>query len=116
MSDRAAARRSKAWAIIVYSVLRLALLIVVWVVVELTTPFRGIWALVIALLISGAISLLVLDRQRDAVAGAVSGVFGRINARIDEATRAEDDDDVASGPAPSGRGEQHAEDDSVGQQ
>lgn len=104
------------WAIVVYSALRLALLLVVWVVVELTTPFHGLWAVAIALLVSGAISLLVLDRQRDAVAGAVSGVFGRINARIDAATRAEDDDDGAAGPAPSGGGEQRAEDDSVGQQ
>jgi hypothetical protein len=106
--------KAKAWAIVVYSLLRLALLLAIWVVVELTTPFHGMWALVIALLVSGAISLLVLDRQRDAVSVAVGGVFSRINARIDAASRSEDVDELET--STSGDAEQRAEDDSVGKQ
>ena len=47
-----------------------------------------------AILISGAISIVVLDRQRGRVGVAAGRFFGRINARIEESARAEDEDVV----------------------
>ncbi len=52
---------------------------------------RGILLLVLAFLISGLLSFLLLGRQRDGMAGVFSGYFRRINDRIDSAAKAEDD-------------------------
>ena len=73
-----------------YTLLRLALLIAAWAVIAWLTPVKGLWALALALLVSGAISLFVLDRQRDAMSLGVARFFTGINERIDAATRAED--------------------------
>jgi hypothetical protein len=43
-------------------------------------------------LISGLASFLVLSRQRDAMAGAISSRLSNFRQRLDEGTRAEDDD------------------------
>lgn len=99
--------RSKTAAILIYTLLRVGLFAVVWVVVDLLTPFRGVWAAVVAILISGAISIIVLDRQRSAVGAVAAGYFGRINARIEASARAEDG---------SGEPEDDAEQKSVDQQ
>jgi hypothetical protein len=110
---------SKALAIVVYTLLRIAVFLAVWLTFELLTPINGIWAIVAALLVSGAISLFVLDRQRARVASAAAGFFGGINARIEASARAEDDDDDVPGAAaarPSGDGEQSAEGKAVDQQ
>ena len=125
-------RGSKALAILVYTTLRFALFILVWLVFELLTPISGVWAIVAAILVSGAISIVVLDRQRDRVAAVAAGFFGGINARIDASTRVEDEDDhdasspVAGTPGPeaaatddasgSGEGEERAEHEAVDQQ
>jgi hypothetical protein len=77
--------------------MRLLLFIAVWLLLQLLTPLRGLWALVLALLVSGAISFFLLNRQRDAMSGVVAGFFGRINDRIDASTRAEDVDDLPEG-------------------
>lgn len=90
--------RSKAAAILIYTLLRVALFAVVWVVVELLTPIHGVWAAVVAILISGAISIIVLDRQRGAVGALAAGYFGRINARIEASARAEDEEDGSTEP------------------
>ena len=71
--------------------------IAVWLLLQLLTPLRGLWALVLAVLVSGAISFFLLNRQRDAMSGVVAGFFGRINDRIDASTRAEDCDDLPEG-------------------
>ena len=71
--------------------MRLGLLFAVWLLLQLVTPLRGLWAVVVAILVSGAISLFLLQRQRAAMSAVVGGFFGRINARIDQASRAEDD-------------------------
>ena len=71
--------------------MRLGLLFAVWLLLQLVTPLRGLWAVVAAVLVSGAISLFLLQRQRAAMSAVVGGFFGRINARIDQASRAEDD-------------------------
>lgn len=108
---------------LVYTVLRVALFLAVWLTVELLTPISGVWAIVLAILVSGAISLLVLDRQRGRVASVAAGFFGGINERIEASARAEDDDepepgasDGGSGDGGSGDGEQPAEHKPVDQQ
>lgn len=100
-------------AVVVYTLLRAALFVVVWVLIEFLTPIHGLWAAVAALLISGAISVVVLDRPRNKVGLAAGGFFGRINERIEASARAEDDDDV---PVASSDGEQQAQHDSVAEQ
>lgn len=83
-------------AMLWYSLLRIALFIGVWFGFQLLTPLRGLWAVVAALLVSGGISLLLLNRQRDAVSIGVAGFFGRINDRIEASKVAEDlDEDEA---------------------
>ncbi len=52
---------------------------------------RGILLLVLAFLISGLLSFLLLGRQRDGMAGVFHGYFRRINDRIDRSAKAEDD-------------------------
>ncbi|MCX6433128.1 MAG: DUF4229 domain-containing protein [Actinobacteria bacterium] len=94
------ARSSKTLAVVVYTVLRIALFVAVWLVLELLTPVHGLWAIVAAILMSGAISIVVLDRPRGKVGVAAAGFFGRINARIDASARAEDVDDAEDEPTP----------------
>lgn len=108
---------SKAAAVLVYTVLRVAVFAAVWLTIELLTPLSGVWAIVVAILVSGAVSLLLLDRQRGRVGAAAAGFFGRLNERIEASARAEDDD--VEPPAPqsgSGDGEQAAEDEAVDKQ
>lgn len=106
-------RRSTITAVLVYTLLRLALFLVVWAVIAFLTPIKGGWAAAAAIVMSGAISLVVLDRQRGAVGSVAAGFFGRINARIEASARAEDDDsrgdELASGDAEQ-YSEQHAVD------
>ena len=53
---------------------------------------RDIMLWVVALLGSGAVSYVLLDRQRDAMAATVERSLNRVNDRIDAATRKEDVD------------------------
>ena len=80
-------------AIVIYTVMRLGLLLGVWWLIQLVSPLRGLWALVVAVLVSGVISWFALDRQRSAMSAVVGGFFGRINDRIEAASRAEDEAD-----------------------
>lgn len=73
-----------------YTGLRLGLLLLVWLTLLLLTPLTPLVAALAAVLISGAISLFVLDRQRSAVGQVAAGFFGRINERIEASARAED--------------------------
>jgi hypothetical protein len=102
-------------AIAIYTLLRVALFAVVWVAVELITPIHGVWAAAAALLMSGAISLIVLDRPRGQVGVAAGRFFGRINERIEASARAEDDEDADAGPVASGDGQERTHDDAVGE-
>lgn len=79
--------------VLIYTFLRILLFVATWMLLELLTPLRGIWSLVVALLISGVISFFVLNHQRRAMSQVVAGFFGRINERIDASARAEDVDD-----------------------
>ena len=80
--------------ILAYTALRLGLFAAVWLVLQLLTTLRGLWAIVVAILVSGLISIFVLNRQRTAMGDVIGGFFGRINARIDAASRAEDELDA----------------------
>lgn len=98
-------------AVLRYTLLRAALFVVIWLVIDLVTPLSTLWSAAAAILISGAISLVVLDRQRSDAGRVVGGFFSRLNARIDASTRREDDDEAALG-----QGEQPAQGDAVGEQ
>jgi hypothetical protein len=89
MSEKGRGETAK--AVIVYTLLRILLFAAVWVVVELLTPIHGVWAAAAAIVMSGAISLILLDRQRGKVGQAAGGFFGRINQRIESSARAEDE-------------------------
>ena len=84
-------RKPGAAAIAVYTLMRVGLFVGVWLLVQLITPLRGLWAAVVAVVISGVISVFLLNRQRAAMSSVVGGFFRRINARIDAASQAEDD-------------------------
>jgi hypothetical protein len=85
---------SKAGSWLVYTLLRVAIFLVFWLPLQLFTPLRGLLAVVAALLMSGAVSLVLLDRQRGRLGQAAAGFFGGINARIEASARAEDDEHV----------------------
>ena len=73
------------------------LLLVVSVVLLYLIGARGLLLLVLAFLVSGIASFVLLSRQRDRISAALSGRIGRgrlaeFRARLDEGTRAEDDD------------------------
>lgn len=95
--------------IAIYTGLRVALLIGSWLLVQVVTPLRGLMAIAVALVISGVISFIVLDRSRDRASAGLSGAFRRINERIEQSRTAEDWDE----PRPSGEGDSHAEQESV---
>lgn len=112
-------------AIAVYTGLRVALFLLVWLTLELLTPISGVWAMVAALLISGALSIVFLDRQRGRMAVVADGFFKGLNERIEASARAEDADDDENAPGgevPSGglkdagQPEQSAEGEAVRQQ
>lgn len=84
----------------VYTLLRVALFAVVWVIIELLTPIHGLWAAAAAIVMSGAISIVVLDRPRSKVGVAFGRFYGRINDRIEASASREDDDDVESEAMP----------------
>ena len=78
-------------SIAVYTAMRVGVFIGVWLLLQLVTPLRGLWAVVVASVVSGLISVFLLNRQRAAMSSVVGGFFGRINERIDAASRVEDD-------------------------
>ena len=86
-------RRSGIVTVIVFTALRIGLFLGVWLLLQIITPLRGLWALVVAIVLSGVISAFALNRQRSAMGEVVGRFFGGINDRIDAASRAEDDSD-----------------------
>lgn len=97
--------------IAIYTGLRVALLAAVWLLIQAVTPLRGLLAIALALVISGAVSFIVLDRSRDKASAGVFGAFRRINDRIEASRTAEDWDDES----PSGQGDAKPEQEPVGQ-
>jgi hypothetical protein len=98
--------RSRAKNLVVYTGLRVLLWLAVWAILQFLTPIKGVFALVISLLLSGIISIVVLDRQRDAMSEGVGAFFGRINDRIEKSAAAEDYWQEPSGPGEQRSGEQ----------
>jgi Protein of unknown function (DUF4229) len=87
------------------------LLLVAAVVPLYVAGARGLLLLALAFLVSALLSFVLLSRQRDTVAGALSSRLKRtaertnsFRARIDEGARAEDDDQSASARRLSPRG------------
>ena len=95
-----------------YTGLRVALLALVWLLIQVVTPMRGLLAIAVALIISGVISFVLLDRTRDRASAGLAGVFRRIDDRIERSKVAEDVDDE---PVPSGESQAPSEQESVGQ-
>jgi Protein of unknown function (DUF4229) len=79
-------------AFAVYSGLRLVLLLAVGGLLYLTGA-RGFLLILLAFLVSGALSLVWLDRPRATMSAGFGRVMGRMNDRIDAAAAAEDDVD-----------------------
>ena len=86
-------RNRSAWSIVLYTVLRVAIFIGAWILIEWLTPLHGLFAAAFAIVISGAISIIALNGQRNAMSESLFGFFRRMNARIDASARAEDVDD-----------------------
>jgi hypothetical protein len=78
--------------VLIYTVARLALFAAVLAPLYLL-GMRGFLLLVLAVVLSGVLSLVLLNGVRARFSGVLSGYFARINQRIDTATRAEDDDE-----------------------
>jgi Protein of unknown function (DUF4229) len=53
---------------------------------------RGLLLLGLALVVSGALSYVVLSRQRDAMSGALVSRFRTLRSRLDQGAKSEDDD------------------------
>jgi hypothetical protein len=85
--------------VLIYTTWRIAIFIVTLVVLYFV-GLRDVWLLVLAFLISGVISIFVLDRRRQQAVGGFSSLFRRMNDRIDASTRAEDDDYVGGPQEP----------------
>src|ERR1700760_632442 len=88
-----------------YTSARIVLFLVTLVLLDLAGA-RGLLLIALALLISGLLSYLLLSRQRDVMAGALSNRLsarrggGGFGARRAEAARAEDTDDEQAVPDP----------------
>ncbi|MCU0295222.1 MAG: DUF4229 domain-containing protein [Candidatus Nanopelagicales bacterium] len=80
-------------AFAVYTGLRLVLLLAVGGLLYLTGA-RGFLLILLSFLVSGALSLVWLDRPRATMSAGFGRVMGRMNDRIDAAAAAEDEVDV----------------------
>lgn len=101
MTDQGTSGR-RPWVLLAYTALRVAIFGLAWLLIVLITPLQGLGAVVMAVLVSGIVSIPLLSRQRDALSGGVFGFFRSMNERIDASARAEDDSDEtppAAGPS-----------------
>lgn len=81
---------SKGHPFLIYSLARIALLLICAGIFYLL-GFRDILLILLAFLVSGVISFIVLNRQRDEMGNRIGGYFSRMNKRIDDSTSSEDD-------------------------
>jgi hypothetical protein len=85
-----------------YSLARLLLFAVAFELMYLAGA-RGLLLFGVALLISGITSFVVLSRLRDTMSGAITSRISSFRERLDEGSRAEDDDPASAGePASAG--------------
>ena len=80
------------FAVLRYTAARLALFVIAAGLLYLA-GLRSILLLLVAVVLSGFVSYVLLDRTRDQAAASVGSVFSRWNARINASARAEDDDE-----------------------
>jgi hypothetical protein len=106
--------KNKSIAWISYTSIRLALVILVWLVLQLFTPVRGLLAMALALLASATFSIIFLGRQRDAMSESMFGFFRRLNERIDASAAKEDYLD--DGPDTGSQAKPEPQDNAVDQQ
>jgi hypothetical protein len=78
-------------ATLAYTASRLLLFVAAIIILYLVGA-RGLLLVAIALVASGIVSLVLLSKQRDAMSGALSARITSFRRRLDEGTRAEDDD------------------------
>lgn len=78
-------------AFLLYNLARLGLLVVAFGIFYLA-GFRGLALIVVALLVSGAVSYFALYRLRGAASSSFVGGWKRWNDKLEERTRAEDTD------------------------
>ena len=99
----------------VYTGARLLLWLAVWAAFQFLTPVKGLLAVVLGLLISSAISIIVLDRQRDVMSEGIGSFFSGINQKIANSGAAEDawQEEIRAGQL--SPGQQSATGDSVDQ-
>lgn len=74
-----------------YTAARLALFLVCWGLLWLVGA-KGILGVLIAIIVSGLLSYVVLDRMRDRFAQALTGGFRDLRARFTAGRAGEDDD------------------------
>ena len=79
-----------------YSLARLLLFAVAFELMFLAGA-RGLLLFGLALVISGVISFVVLSRLRDTMSGAITFRISSFRERLDEGSRAEDDDPASVG-------------------
>lgn len=77
-------------AFVIYTGLRIVLLLAVGGLLYLTGA-RGLLLILLSFLVSGALSLVWLDRPRAQMSAGVGRAIGRVNERIDAAAASEDD-------------------------
>ena len=93
-------------AFVAYTALRVALFAAAWGLLVWLTPLSGVFAAVLAILVSSIVSIPLLSHQRDAFSVGVASFFTRMNERIDASARAEDEPDAASRQGEGGADEQ----------
>jgi hypothetical protein len=74
-----------------YTTLRLAIFVVALLLLYLVGA-RGFLLLALAAVVSAVTSLVLLSRQREAMAGSISRRISRVRAGLDEGAKAEDVD------------------------
>ena len=93
---RVPAEKTNWIAFAAYTLLRVGLFVIAWGLLVWLTPLTGVFAAVLAILISSIVSIPLLSHQRDAFSVGVAGFFKRMNERIDASARAEDEPDESS--------------------
>lgn len=82
--------------VVVYTLKRLGLLLAVGAICYLV-GLRGVWLILFAFLLSGAIAMVALKNSREGAAYGITSAVTKANERIEASTRAEDaalDDDL----------------------
>lgn len=105
--------------ILVYTVLRVALLVVTWLLVQVVTPLRGLLAIAVAIIVSGVVGYVLLDRSRDRASASVDRWFRRLDARIEASRIAEDLPDAGpdgTSADPGGEGDTGRQEQTEGEQ